>query len=145
MATEPHKLYRSNTDKVIAGVCGGLANYFNIDPTIIRLIFVIIALSGGIGIIAYLIFWIIIPVEGATHEAGAQAREAGEEIKDAARSFAHDIRQPGTSRRTLFGLIVVAVGVVALFNTLFPHHWIRWDVVWAGAIIFVGFALIVRK
>ena len=48
---------------MVAGVCGGLANYFNIDPTIIRILFVLIAFAGGASLLAYLIMWIIVPVE----------------------------------------------------------------------------------
>lgn len=55
-------LYRSNRNKVFAGVCGGLAEYFDIDPVIVRLIWIIGTLiSFGLGIVAYLIAWIIIP------------------------------------------------------------------------------------
>ena len=54
------KLYRSTTNKTIAGVCGGLAEYLNIDPTIIRVIWALIALSGA-GLIAYLVCALIIP------------------------------------------------------------------------------------
>ena len=54
------KLYRSNTNKTIAGVCGGLAEYLNIDPTIIRVIWALVALSGA-GLVAYLICALIIP------------------------------------------------------------------------------------
>lgn len=61
MAEKIKRLYRSNKDKVIAGVCGGLGEYFGIDPVIIRLIWVIFALCGGAGILAYLIAWLIIP------------------------------------------------------------------------------------
>ena len=57
------RLYRSKTNRVIGGVCGGMGEYFGIDPTIIRLIWVILALMGGTGIIAYIIAWIIIPEE----------------------------------------------------------------------------------
>lgn len=55
------KLYKSNTNKMICGVCGGLGEFFGIDPTIIRLIWAITALFGGTGIIAYLIAAVIIP------------------------------------------------------------------------------------
>jgi len=55
------RLYRSTTDKKIAGVCGGLAEYFDIDPTIVRVIAVVLALWGGGGLVAYGIFWIIVP------------------------------------------------------------------------------------
>jgi len=55
------KLYRSKKNRIIAGVCGGIGEYFNIDPTIIRLLWVLFTLLGGSGIIAYIVAWIIIP------------------------------------------------------------------------------------
>ena len=60
MAEKIKRLYRSRNERIIAGVCGGFGEYFNIDPTIIRLIWVLLAFSGA-GIIAYIIAWIIIP------------------------------------------------------------------------------------
>ncbi len=61
MAQKMKRLYRSTTDKVIAGVCGGIGEYFEIDPVLVRLIWVILSLMGGAGIIGYIIAWIIIP------------------------------------------------------------------------------------
>ena len=57
------KLYRSVTDKKIAGVCGGLAAYFNIDATIIRLAFALFIICAGSGLLAYIICALVIPVE----------------------------------------------------------------------------------
>lgn len=54
------RLYRSNTNKVIAGVCGGIGEYFDIDPVIIRLIWILFLFIGA-GIFAYIIAWIVIP------------------------------------------------------------------------------------
>lgn len=59
------RLTRSTSERMIAGVSGGLADYFNVDPTIIRLIFVITALAGGPGILVYLILWLVMPEEVA--------------------------------------------------------------------------------
>ena len=58
-----NRLYRSKKDRMICGVCGGIANYFNIDPTLVRLAFVLIAMGAGSGILAYIIAAIIIPDE----------------------------------------------------------------------------------
>ncbi len=60
----PKRIHRSR-DKKIGGVCGGVAEYFNIDPTIIRLIWAIFALAYGSGLLAYLICWIVIPDDPA--------------------------------------------------------------------------------
>lgn len=57
------KLYRSRTQRMIGGVCGGIAEYFNVDPTIIRLIWAFLIIFWGTGLLAYLIAWIIIPEE----------------------------------------------------------------------------------
>ena len=57
------KLYRSKKNRKIAGVCGGIAEYFDIDPIIIRLITLILVLSAGGGLIAYIIAWIVVPEE----------------------------------------------------------------------------------
>lgn len=58
------RLYRSRTDRKIAGVCGGLAEYFNIDPVIVRIIAFILLLPGGLpGLLPYIVLWIIVPEE----------------------------------------------------------------------------------
>ena len=63
MSSDIKKLYRSRNDRMIAGVCGGLGEYFSIDPTLFRLVFVVAAVFGGSGFIAYLLFMIIVPQE----------------------------------------------------------------------------------
>jgi phage shock protein C len=57
------KLYRSKTNRKLAGVCGGLAQYFNIDATLIRVLFVLLAVLGGSGLVLYLAMWVIVPNE----------------------------------------------------------------------------------
>lgn len=54
------RLYRSRIEKMIAGVCGGIAEYFNVDPTLIRLVAILLLFSGP-GLIAYIVAWIIVP------------------------------------------------------------------------------------
>ena len=65
------RLMRSRTEVIIAGVCGGLAEYFAIDPVIVRLIFVLVTLTSGIGLLVYPILWMVMPRAGAT-AGGAQ-------------------------------------------------------------------------
>ena len=57
------KLYRSRSNRQLAGVCGGLAQYFNLDATLIRVLFVVLAVLGGSGLVLYLALWIIVPRE----------------------------------------------------------------------------------
>jgi phage shock protein C len=60
---QTRKLYRSRTNRKLAGVCGGLAQYFNTDVTLIRVLFVVLALLGGPGLVIYLVMWILVPEE----------------------------------------------------------------------------------
>lgn len=55
------RLFRSTTDRKIAGVCGGMGEYFDIDPVIIRIIWVALVFGAGIGLLAYIIAWLIVP------------------------------------------------------------------------------------
>ena len=57
------KLYRSRSNRVIAGVCGGLAQYLGVDPTVVRLIMALVTFVGGMSLLVYLIAWLIIPEE----------------------------------------------------------------------------------
>jgi phage shock protein C len=66
MSEATKKLYRSRTERWLAGVCGGLGEYFGIDPTLVRVIFVLFALTFGSGFLIYLVLWIIIPLEPET-------------------------------------------------------------------------------
>ena len=61
------RLYRSCKDRMIAGVCAGLGDYFNIDPSVMRIIFVVLLLFGGLPLIVYLIVWLIAPDEPNTY------------------------------------------------------------------------------
>jgi phage shock protein C len=58
---EPRKLYRSRSQRMLAGVCGGLAEYFNVDATLIRVLFLILAVFGGTGLVIYIVMWLIVP------------------------------------------------------------------------------------
>lgn len=62
---EPKRLYRSRSDRMVAGICAGLAHYANLDPTVMRVIFVLTTLATGLaaGIIAYIALWVVIPEE----------------------------------------------------------------------------------
>ncbi len=63
MEKETKKLYRSQSDRMLAGVCGGLGAYIGMDPTIIRIIFVLLVVFGGGGGLLYILLWIFIPQE----------------------------------------------------------------------------------
>lgn len=59
----PKRLYKSDTDVMIGGVCGGLAEYFNIDPSVVRLVFALLGVTAGSGFMVYLLLWAILPTK----------------------------------------------------------------------------------
>jgi phage shock protein C len=62
---EPKRLYRSKNDRVLGGVCGGLGKFFTIDPVLVRVVWAVSFFAGGVGLLAYIIAWIIVPEEPA--------------------------------------------------------------------------------
>lgn len=69
------RVYRSRTEKVMGGICGGLGKYFHVDPVLLRIIWVILGLSG-VGVVAYIVCWIVIPIEPASSAAGTGAAKS---------------------------------------------------------------------
>ena len=72
------RLYRKRNDKIVAGVCSGLADYLNIDPSIVRIIFIILVFAGLQGILVYLILWLITPLEPLANETTIDVNEKEE-------------------------------------------------------------------
>jgi phage shock protein C len=99
MYTPAQRLMRSRTDKMIAGVAGGLAHYLGIDATIVRLGFVALALTGA-GLLLYPLLWLIMPLEGTT---GPAPRQAVDELRQQAVRMGDEIREvfvsPGSTPR----------------------------------------------
>jgi len=101
------KLYRSKKDKMIAGVCGGIAEYFDVDPTLIRLLTVIFVLLGGAGVVAYIIAWIIIPKNpeqvsddkfDKKEESKEKIKKEAEEVVEKAKEWKEFLRMIGYKR-----------------------------------------------
>ena len=116
--TKSSKLYRSNTDKVIGGVAGGLSDYLDIDPVIIRILFVLLAIFGGSGVLVYIILWIAIPAEIVSFQNVDNKDDKGDTIDE--------VGPAGTSRRTntslVAGIILIAFGLIFLLNQLVPLY-----------------------
>lgn len=75
------RLYRSQTDRQVAGVCGGLAEYFNVDPTLVRIIFLLLFFGMGNGFILYAVLWMVIPEESDVR-VGAKTKRKNDELYD---------------------------------------------------------------
>ncbi|MBW6440987.1 PspC domain-containing protein [Patescibacteria group bacterium] len=92
MSEKIKKLYRSRKNRILFGVCGGLGSYFKIDPNIFRILFIILTLMSGIGVILYVVLVLFIPTEGGKRieedkfaEVDEFKKRAGEKIQDIAK------------------------------------------------------------
>jgi phage shock protein C len=120
---QPGLLRRSRTNKMIAGVCGGIGRYLGVDPLLIRIAFVVLAIAGGGGFLLYIIAWILMP-EGPADEPADQVHPSSAE-----------------SARLIFGGALVAIGVILLLGLSLPRIG---KYLWPLALIALGLAVIVQ-
>ena len=141
------RLYRSRKNRMIAGVCGGIAEYFNIDPVIVRLIAVALFFVGGSALLAYVIAMIVIPYEPVELASGA-----GKEAAPAT-AAAPDMAAHGSSDAVplFLGIVLIILGVLFLMHNLpifspfyyWTHHYVR-HFFWPSLLIVFGVFLIAR-
>jgi phage shock protein C len=127
------RLYRSQSDKMIAGVCGGLAEYFNIDPVIIRILFVVLTIGPGVGILAYIILWIVVPKSVLIMPSTAKSAEASnseiknsedknEESNNSTVTAGNDnyVEKERRNGNIIFALILVFIGIIWFIHNVIP-------------------------
>lgn len=140
------QLYKSKNNKIIAGVAGGIAEYLEIDPIIIRILFIILAFINGSGILLYILLMIIMPEK--LSESGKTSEEVPHSSKEGKSTQAPKTKEGKERKNTLnlIGILIVLVGVVLLIKQLFPSlFFIRWDIVWSIALIGIGILLIYKS
>lgn len=122
-SNKPRLLRRSRTDKVIGGVCGGLGRYLGVDPVLIRIAFVVLAVAGGSGVLLYIVAWILIPEEAEGDQLGGAPPSSAD------------------TARLVFGGALIAIGVILLLGLSLPRIG---KYLWPLALIAVGVAVIVQ-
>jgi phage shock protein C len=132
MINQQRRLYRSRSNRVIAGICGGLGEYLNADPTIIRLIWILLTLLGGSGLIIYIIAYFIIPV---------RTSDVGDTVQSV-RSDSAIIR--------IVGILFVSIGAIILLDNLdilsFHRWWdLTWDFFFPGILILAGLYFLTKR
>lgn len=118
------KLFRSRKNSIIGGACGGIGEYFQIDPLIPRIITVLLVFTWGLGLLFYLIAWVLIPL-----------RPEGEEVTAVSTS--------STIKKLLPGLILIILGGIFLLHNLIS--WIRWGVIWPLILVVLGVAVLLKS
>lgn len=134
------RLYRSRKNKMIGGVCGGLAEYFDIDPVLMRAIFIITAIGWGIGFIAYIVLWIIMP--DVTKIYGYEA------IKDdwqppKKEKIPEEKEEDTGKRKTVIGNFLIILGGVLLAANFVP--WMDFSIIFPILLIAVGLIIFYKE
>jgi len=117
------RVRRSRADRVIGGVCGGLGRYLNVDPVLLRVAAVALALSGGAGLVAYVVAWIAIPEDAGGDESGPTT----------------SVSRHGVAVAVGAGLI--AIGAFLLLRDLLP--WFGWAVFWPIVVVAAGVLVVI--
>lgn len=131
------RLYRSRKNRMISGVAGGIAEYFDIDPVIVRALFIIATLGYGTSIVAYIVLWIIVPEESKSKEFDKDVDfdydEATEPVDE---NYIVNVEEHRQRRRVIFGIILICLGGIFLIDNVTP--WLGFHYVWPLALVAFG-------
>jgi phage shock protein PspC (stress-responsive transcriptional regulator) len=136
-------LYRSRTDRMIFGVAGGMAEWFDVDPSVVRLVWALLILAGGVGLLLYIVAAIVVP-EAPLGYAGGPGPDATPEARaawDERQARRLERRQGRGSPGVVFGAALVIIGGWLLLRRYLPAFDTSWVI--PGVLILVGLALVV--
>ncbi|MCI2426739.1 PspC domain-containing protein [Candidatus Acetothermia bacterium] len=148
------RLYRSRSDAMLGGVCGGLGDYFDIDSNLIRLCFAVLTLISGVGLFLYLAAWLIVPpyeettgktmketVHNAAEEIVEKAQRVGKEISTAVR------RSSSSNANVFLGIVLLLFGLVFLLHQLGLGWFLGLELalLWPILLIISGVILLLRR
>jgi len=143
------KLYRSRKDRMLGGVCGGIAEYFSIDPVIVRIVAVAFFFAGGSAVLAYIIGLIVIPNEPW----GMPVAETKAEPAPQAMSAAAPPAAPNSNNSVplTLGIVLIVIGTIFLLHNIpffHPYYWQVWRFTrhffWPSLLIAFGIFIIAR-
>jgi len=134
---ESRRLYRSTKDRVVGGVAGGLASSFNMNPLLVRLLFVIFTLIGGGAVIIYIVLWIVTPDN--PDEVSQTLNQPNMEPTDNQEKPVHETRHKGN---LIGGLVLIALGAIFLADQFIPR--IDFGDLWPVILIVIGIALLIN-
>jgi phage shock protein C len=150
------KLYRSTLDKMIGGVAGGLAEYFDIDSTLVRVLFIVVVFLGGGGIIAYIILWIVVPQkpyelpkypfnqspsEGSGSSNFSADQTKSDSFSMSSNSVAGSMTQPN-NKQIWVAIVLMVIGGLLLLDNIFPRF--DFDHFWPVILIAIGVGLLLK-
>jgi len=139
------RLTRSSSDKVLAGVCGGLGRYLGIDSNVVRVFFIILATIEGIGWMLYFVLWLLLPRQDDVQ--GADAFGAGDwpgRIGRMGSEFSQALQTPPLRARLWIGVFLLALGVFLALKQFNLFAWLDANLLWAVVLIIGGGILLLR-
>lgn len=147
-------LRRSRRDRVIGGVCGGLAEYLALDPLLVRILFILFGVMTGMGVVAYILLWVIVPAEDATFATRDEMiRQNVEEIRERAQHLGREAQSSldrtweprhNPAHRVLFvGAGLIAIGLLVLLKNLGILGWL--NRLWPLALIAIGLVILINN
>jgi len=142
------RLERSTTNKVIGGVCGGIADYLQVDATLVRVFFVLFAIfTAGIGFLGYLVLLLLMPLPGQHPPFVQTAAAAGDPAATTMAPVTSPPPNPEATerRRAMFGYFLVAIGVVFLLSNIGVFRIVRWDLIWPLVVVGIGVLLLAQR
>lgn len=137
------RLYRSEDDKVISGLCGGVGEFFDLDPTIIRIVFVILTIWGGVGVILYIIGVLVVPVRPSNLAEG-EKKTKNTDFTDKINEIAQDLKEKVNNKNrkmlrgeVIIGSAIILFGLLLFIENFLPHYGL--DLFWPIMLILFGF------
>jgi phage shock protein C len=149
------RLFRSRKDGLIAGVCGGLAEYFDVDPSLVRLVFILGIFLGGAGLVVYVVAWLIVPEnpeqsptasfvknQEMKEEVVGELRRLGSSLAEKFEATLEDGEERPERRSTVFvGLALIVIGAAFFLKNFIP--WLDLESLWPVLLIGVGVLLLI--
>lgn len=145
------RLRKSERERVLFGVSGGLGEYFELDPVFVRVGFIALGFAGGIGFVLYLALAIVMPRASAPDRTPVETvqdnvEHIADEAADAGRRLGAAIGPVTTEqRRSGLGVLLIAVGAIILLANIGLFFWWRWDIFWAALLIGAGIIMVKRR
>jgi len=151
------RLERSNTNRVIGGVCGGIAEYLAVDATLVRVVFVVTAfITAGLGVLFYIVLLILMPLPGRpapfttpTAPTDTTARIEGDPNEATPATPAPldpAEHQAATERRRMaFGYLLIALGVAFFLSNAGAFRFVQWQYIWPLVLIGLGVLFLVQR
>ncbi len=135
------KLQRDTKNKVIGGVCSGLANYFDIDASLVRLLFAFMFLCASAGFWLYIILWVVVPAGDSTQNGSSSFVSSDGTTEVSSETQGEGLKTSKSKGSLVAGLILIGIGVLALLHRYVPQ--ISWETAWPILLILLGLFLIV--